>query len=81
MVEDQGCSGVLNIEPLVVEDEGCIGVAFETPLLEDVALEPNRLRDGDLDVSLLGDTSLELEDTFNDDEGLVVPNESLFEGV
>ena len=57
------------------------GGAFETPLLEHVAFEPNRLRDGDLDKSLLGDTLLEPEDTSNADEGTVVSNKLLLEGV
>ena len=56
------------------------GVAFETSLLEDVALEPNTPRDGVLDVSLLGDTPLEPEKTATVDENLVVPNKLLLEG-
>ena len=57
------------------------GVAFGTPLLEDVAFEPNRFRDGDLDVSLLGDTPLALENIPNVDEESVFPNRLLLGGV
>ena len=53
------------------------GVAFETSLLEDVASEPNRPRNGFLDVSLLVDTPLEPEKIPTVDEGLVVPNKLL----
>jgi hypothetical protein len=56
------------------------GVAFETSLLEDVAFEPNRHRDGVLDVSLLGDPPLEPEKLPTVDEGLVDPNKLLLEG-
>lgn len=56
------------------------GVASETSLLEDVAFEPNRPRDGVLDVSLLGDTPLEPEKLPTVDEGLVDPNKLLLEG-
>ena len=56
------------------------GVAFETSLLEDVAFELNRRRDGFLDVSLLGDTPLEPEKIPTVDEGLVDPNKLLLEG-
>ena len=56
------------------------GVAFEKSLLEDVAFEPKRRRDGVLDVSLLEDTSLEPEKLPTVDEGLVVPNKLIIEG-
>ena len=57
------------------------GVAFETPLWGDVVFEPNRLRDGDLDVSLSGDKLSKPEDTSNVDEGLAVPNNVVHERV
>ena len=53
--------------------------AFETPLLEDVAFEPNRPRDGVLDVSVLGDTPSEPEKIPTVDEDMVVPNKLLLE--
>lgn len=59
------------------------GVAFDTPLREDVGFEPNRLRDGDVDVnvSLLCDALSKPENTSNADEGSVVPNETVLGGV
>ena len=57
------------------------GVAFDTPVREDVAFEPDRLRDGDLDVLLLGNALSKPENTSNVDEGLVVPNRLVLEGV
>jgi len=56
------------------------GVAFETLLLEDLAFEPNRSRDGVLNVSLLGDTPLDPEKIPNVDSGLVDPIKPLLEG-
>lgn len=55
------------------------GVAFETSRLEDVAFEPNRRRDGVLDVSLWGDTPLEPEKLPTVDEGSADPNKLLHE--
>ena len=56
------------------------GVAIETPLLEDVALRPNRRKDGGVDVSLLGETLLEPERIPTVDEGLVNPDKLLLDG-
>jgi len=55
-------------------------VAFETSPLDDVAFEPDRRRDGILDVSLLGDTPLEPEKIPTVEEGWAVPNKTPLEG-
>ena len=53
---------------------------FEPPLWEDVASEPNTLKDRGLDLSLLGDTPMEPEIIPPVDEDLVVPSRLFCEG-